>query len=703
MIKQDGSQRLPWRLSLLALAVISSYAGAQGYGLASANRDKVKLDAWECKRCEVPKGTTGMIGAGIAYNDGGDSRFGNTTGTDQDGAVASLEADLAHKTDSSYQTRFEANRLGYDAGSASLTTGRKGQYEIQAAYRGFARYDNNSALTPYRRDGQTWQLPSEWQSAATTDQMTSLSSSLSPAELKITRDRYLIDANYTGDFYEVALGYQHEERQGNRRASVNLLTNSTLLAERIEDKNDRVNAKLYFRGDHWLTGIDAEVSQYQNDLSALHWQSAFSPTFGAAYFGQNAVAPDNKAYRVAGHSQFSAEGQQVIMHLGFTRMTQDQAFLPATINGPSPALPATDLAGQVDLIEMKLKYHGRLTPAFSLRAGYDYRDRDNKTPIFSYPQIVTDSYYSGDRLNPDYDRTRQQANLGAKYRFTRSLYLDLQYQYEHNNYNGLDRDTLQESDIEAKLHYRLSPHWQAWLKAEYRDRNGSEYHGMTASNRPNNPLMRRSYLADREHQGYGLYASYNGGAYNVTLNLHTRQDDYTDTQIGLTQVDSQGYDLSAQYAISENLNFNAFVNQDWRDSDQAGSNNYAGANWFANTEDEATLIGAGIDYSNLLEKRLRIGLDYSFSDGQSDTEVSQGLHNPYGDYYATKHNINAFADFSLSNGLGLRFDWIFEQYQDADWANDQLMPDSIPNVLSFGDLSHDYSAHYFGVTLSYRL
>ncbi|KIO37370.1 MtrB/PioB family decaheme-associated outer membrane protein [Shewanella sp. cp20] len=703
MNRQDRTQTRAWPLSLLALSIISSLATAQGYDLASANRSQVKMDAWKCQRCEIKDATTGEIGVGVAYNDGSDSRFGNTTGTDTDGVVASLEADLTHKKASGYQTQFKADRLGYDAGSASLTTGRQGQYQIAASYRGFAHFDNNDALSPYRLNDGSWQLPSQWQSAATTDQMNSLNDSLMATELKLTRDRYRLDAAYSGSFYEASLGYQHEKRQGNRRASANLLTNSTMLAERVDDNSKRIEGKLYFRGDQWLTGIDAELSHYQNDINALHWQSAFSPTFGAAYFGQSAVAPDNKAYRVAAHSQFSAPGQQVLMHLGFSRMTQDQTYLPATINGPSPMLPAANLDGQVDLLEMKLKYLGRLTPELNLRVGYDYRDRDNKSETLSYPQIVTDSYYSGDRRSQAYDRTRQQASLGAKYRFTRSLYLDLQYQYEHNNYNALDRDSLQASELTAKLNYRINSQWQTWLKAEYEDRGGSEYQGSSASNRPNNPLLRRSYLADRERQRYGLYTSYNGEALSATLNLHLMQDDYTDTQIGLTGVDSQGYDLSASYALSKQVNLNAFINQDWRDSDQAGSNNFGSANWYASTEDKATLIGAGVDYDALLENRLRLGLNYSYSDGQSDTEVSQGLHSPYGSYYATRHNLNAFADFNLSDSLGLRLDWIFEQYQDADWANENLSPSSIPNVLTFGDLSHDYNAHYFGVTLNYQL
>ncbi len=166
---------------------------------------------------------------------------------------------------------------------------------------------------------------------------------------------------------------------------------------------------------------------------------------------------------------------------------------------------------------------------------------------------------------------------------------------------------------------------------------------------------------------------------------------------------TSGYDISGQYLFSEDLSVNAFVNQDWRDSEQAGSSNFSTANWFAKVDEQSTVVGLGAQYQNLMDKKLALGIDYNYSDGQSDTEVTQGLTTPYGDYFSTTHNVNAFADYQFSESMGVRFDWIFEQYQDADWSNHGMSVDQIPNVLTFGDLGHDYSAHYFGVTLSYQL
>ncbi|ABZ77332.1 outer membrane protein, putative [Shewanella halifaxensis HAW-EB4] len=694
------------QLSVLALAISASISPvfADGYGLQNANRAKADTTKWQCKRCTSESGFEGSIGIGAAYNDASDIHFGNTTGTDTDGAVGHLEADLINKSESGYETSFTANKLGYDTGSAKVETGVPGHYQIALGYRGLANYDTNAALTPYLNSGDDLYLPANWQTGAVTSQMPSLFDDINYVELKSQRDRFLLDAQYKGTFYQADINYQHEKREGKRVFSGNFLTNSAMLAEAIDDTTDEFGAKIYFNGKGWLAGIDSSFSQYKNDHNSLTWQNAFSPTFGAAYTGQSAVSPDNKAYRIGANAQLSGNGQQILVHMGLASFTQDEAFLPATINGPSPALPVTNLDGRVDTTDMKLKYTGRVIRSLSVRASYDYSDRDNKTARNPYPQVITDSYYAGTAINPEYDRTKQQAKLGAKYRFSRAIYLDSGYQYDHNDFSDLDRDSLQQNSLFARLSYNISSSWSAWFKADFSDRTGSAYNPVSTTNNPSNPYLRKSYLADRERQEYQLSVSYSPtSALSASANIRTSHDDYDDTLVGLTKVDTQGYDISANYMFSDQLSINAYLNQDWRDSDQAGSSNFSLPNWYANTDEKSTLVGAGFDYIHLLDKKLDLGLDYSYSDGQSDTEITQGLTSPYGDYFADKHNINAFATYQLGEQMALRFDWIFEYYKDSDWLNQGLTVDSIPNVLIFGDLSHDYNAHYVGLTFSYQL
>ena len=694
---------MTWTLAAVAVSSMLSPAYGEGYSVQNANRGTVKPAQWSCKQCKPTTGYQGSLGAGVAYNDGNDPAFGNTTGTDTDGVVAYVEADTHYQNEAGYRAAFEAHNLGYDAGSASLSAAKVGQYSVSLGYRGFANDKANSAMSPYTQNGDLQVLPSDWQTAGTTAGMTSLNSSLMDKSLGIQRDRFTIAGHYLGDNYSAKLNYRHEERNGQKKTSANILTNSVMLAAPIDDSNDELDARLYFKGDKWLVGINSQISQYENDHKALQWQSAFTPTFGAAYSGQNAQDPDNKAYRVGADAQLNADRHQVLMHLGFARMTQDDEFLPATINGPSPLLPQTSLDGQIDVLDMALKYYGRISRELNVKVHYDYQDRSSETSLSDYPQVVTDSFYQGLASNPDYDRISQNVGIDAKYRFTSDINLDIGYDYDHKQYSDLDRDLLFESSLMAKLNYRINPQWKLWLKAEGSDRNGGDYQAVTRTQSLSNPYLRKSYLADRKRYKVTLHGDY-ALADNLTLGggVFTLNEDYHNTQVGLTEVQATGYDLTAQYAINSDVSVNAYVSQDWRDSDQAGSNNFGLPNWYSAIEDSSTLFGTGLLYQRLWDNSVDVGIDYTYSKGESDTDVTQGITGRYGDYFSRKHNINAYAKYRVNDNINLRFDWLFEHYKDANGMSD-LALDAIPNVLTFGPLQQDYNAHYFGLTLSYQL
>lgn len=698
-------------VTLLAWAISSALtqAHAEGYELQKANRDSIKTAAWSCKQCQTKTGHIGEVSATLAYNDGEDSRFGNMTGTDKDGLVGAVGADMQYKTPTGYQTELVVDNLGYDASSAKLTTGRPGNYQINLGYRGLATYNHNQLKSPYVAEQDKMLLPDNWVTGGTTQSMPMLQSSLVNQDLSLQRDRFTLGGYYAGKIssssqYKASLSYQHEDRSGAKKTSANILTNSVILAQPIDDSNDQVDARVYFSGTGWQAGINSQMSQYKNDHQALQWQSAYTPTFGAAYTGQNAVDPDNKAYRVAAEASGGANGHNVLMHTGFSRMSQDEAFVPATINGPSPVLPTDSLEGQVDILEMILKYSGRITQDFSVQANYNYQDRDNKTDKLDFPQVITDSFHQGTAQNSLYDKQTKKFELKGKYRFTSSAYAEAGYIRDENDYTELDRQSVDEYGVFAKLSYRYSPSWSAWLKGEALERDGSEYDPVTTTQSPSNPWLRKSYLADRKRHKVTLHTDYQSDmGLSLGASLHSVDDDYHHTSVGLTQVSYLGYDMSAQYAFSNDLILNAFLNQDWRDSDQAGSNSFSTPDWYSTSEEKSTLIGAGIVYQNLFDNHLDIGLDYSYSDGQSDTDVTYGITSPYGDYYARKHNINAYAKYKFAESMSLRVDWLFEKYQDANWQNQGTTWDSIPNVLSFGDMNHDYNAHYLGLTLSYQM
>ncbi|MBT1443214.1 MtrB/PioB family decaheme-associated outer membrane protein [Shewanella sp. JM162201] len=693
------------RLTLVSLAIaaaLSPIAYAQGgYGLKDANRSAVKKEAWVCKGCTSNIENKGVVTLGIATQDGDDSHIGNTTGTDSDGGAVSVSGNLRQRKEDGTRLDAQAHKLGFDDGSASLTLRSPGHYQIYLNYQALTRFDAEG-LTPYLSAGGQLSLPDDWQSAGTTAGMTGLANS-NPVKLEKKRQRFELGGEVSGDGFDSAMNFRHETREGAQRSSVNLLTNAAMVAKPIDDSTDTLDASVSFRRDGFLGAINGQVSKYSNQYQKLAFDNAFYPTFGAAYGGQMAVDPDNQAFSLGSSLQFFEGRQQALMHLRFARMSQDEALLDATVTGPSPQLPIAAVDNQVDVMELGLRYSNRPTRELSLKASYDFRDRDNKTPEYLFPQVVTDSIYRGDAWNKPYDRTRQQLALGAQYRFSRSWDLSSDYSYEHNSYNLLSRDSVFEHRIDAALRGQILPNWQIRLIGEAADRRGGNYEASDYTERANQSAMRQYFLADRDKREIKLMTDHSFDALSLQFNLHTGNEDYSDNDnsLGLSEVRYTGFGLNGSYPIADNIHLNAFVGKDWRDSEQAGSSTGV-SRWFAENRDENTSVSLGIKWDKLWDDKLTLGSDYLYSDGSSDTEVSQGLQSLYGPYSATRHTLKSWADYRLNESMSLRFDWIYEDYRDMDWANDNLAMDAIPNVILLGDLSHDYQAHYFGFSFSYQ-
>ncbi len=138
------------KLSLLTLTIACALqpAWAGGYSLQQANRAELKQDKWSCGQCKLPQESRGTLEAGVAYNDGDNAVFANSSGTDADGATGHIGGDVVFYGEQGYRTHIEADKLGYDTGSASLSTGRPGQFDIRLGYRALANFGPDNGMSP---------------------------------------------------------------------------------------------------------------------------------------------------------------------------------------------------------------------------------------------------------------------------------------------------------------------------------------------------------------------------------------------------------------------------------------------------------------------------------------------------------------------------------------------------------------------------
>ncbi|MFV7783854.1 MtrB/PioB family decaheme-associated outer membrane protein [Shewanella marisflavi] len=699
---------MKFKLNVVTLALIANagivmpgMALADGYGIQNANTEKVKFDKWDCKRCKIETGVSGTVGVGVGYNDSDDIRSANAFAAENEFA-GKVDADVSYVSESGYRASVEAQNLGMENGSLDLETGKVGQHKLNINYRQIATYKTDKAMSPYQGvGGDHLTLPDNWQTAGSSQDMSELYNSLNPLELSLKRKRAGLGFEYQGEeLWSTYITYEREDKTGLKQASGSFFNQSMMLAEPVDYTTDTVEAGVKFKGDNWFTALAYSGSSFKNQYSQLTFDNAFNPTFGAQTQGTMALDPDNEAHTVSLMGQYTAGSTIMSGRVHYGQMSQDQALVTS---GYGYQTPVDAVDAKVDMTGANLKVVSRINRTVRVNASYDYSDRDNKTNVEEWTQISIDSTTGKVAYNTPYDFTTQRGKVGVDLRISRGMKLDVGYDYRRDERSYQDRETTDENTLWAKYHLSAFDKWDMWIKGSYGERDGSQYQASEWTSNESNSLLRKYNLADRKRTMVEARVSHTPiDALTIDFGGRYALDDYNETQIGLTESKDVSYDINLSYLLNDDMMVNAFYNRQNIDSEQAGSTNFGAPNWFGLVEDQVDVVGAGFSYNNLLEKKLRLGVDYTFSDSSSNTQVQQGITGDYGDYYARVHNVNFYGQYQATDKMAVRLDYKMEKYQDNDPGN-SIAPDGIWNVVGFGYNNHDYNAHLIMLSMSYKL
>lgn len=692
--------RFQLNMITLALLAASAPALAGGYSLQNANTDKVKYDAWVCKGCVLETGTNGSISVGVGYQDSDDIRSANSFGSDEE-VPYKLDADVRSVTESGYRTEFSAENLGMDNGRASLKTGRPGSYNISLDYRSIKTYDSDTVVSPFQGIGSgNLTLPGDWVYSGSSDGMSGLSAA-SPFELSLKRERAGLGFEYQSESaFATYVNYQREQKTGIKTASGSFFNQSMMLPEPVDYTTDTVEAGVKLKGDNGFLALIYNGSRFSNGYSELTFDNPFHPTFGAARSGTMALDPDNQAHTVSLQGLYNDGTNQLTGRMMMGQMSQDE---PLVTTGYGYTLPMEAVDAKVDILGMNLKASSRISKDLRLSGSYDYSDRDNKTQVEEWTQISISDVTGKVAYNTPYDHTSHRFKAGADYRISRGIKLDggLDYRVDERSYQ--DRETTEEATGWARLRLGNFEHWDISVKGSYGKRGGSEYQASEWTSSENNPLLRKYYLADRNRTQAEMRVTHVPlDSLSLDFGVRYALDDYDATEVGLTESKDLGYDASLSWQLTDKLLLSSYYNHQTIDSSQAGSSNFGNANWFSDIEDKVDVYGIGLAWTELMDSRLKLGLDYSYSDSSSTTQVRQGITGDYGDYYAKVHNLNLYAQYQATERMAVRLDYRMENYKDNDAAND-IAVDGIWNLVSFGSMNHDYNAHLIMLSMSYRL
>jgi len=694
-------QRSLHRTSLLALAL--------GLAVAAAADD---TSTESCELCSFPSGWYLDTDFGVAFVSDDSFRFGDYTGTTDDGLYLLGRIAADYWSASGAHWRFAGSDMGLDARRLELRGDLPGRYELRIGYSALPHNLFESGRTPFRLSGDSLTLPPDWQTAPTTTAMGTLNASLLPVEIRTEREAFALGLAFTQNKYvEYTVDYRYTDKSGTGIFGGSFLNTSTLLPRPVDHRFHTLDARMSVRSDSWSAQLGYLASIFRNEDQRLRWDNPFTPVQLGAGVGQAALEPDNEFHRVAlsGHYR-PAAATQLTANVSLGRMTQDDLLLPYTTSTDlqSP-LPVQALDAEVDTFNADVRLVSRWGRALRFRASYTLDDRDNQTPLFEWSYRLAETLAATPRTNTPYDIERRRLRVAADYRLPLRAKLSAGWNRETVQRNFSEVEQSDEDKLWAKL--KLPIGQRVDVTAEYtmaeRDNNGyrlpddlsNDTSGAVVSGQ--NPLLRKYNLADRERRGLevGVFLRPHD-IIDLGLTAERSDDDYTDSVLGLLSADYESIYADMTFAFRKGAALALHGGYEKYSSLQAGSQSFAAPDWLADSEDETRYAGLSLDAGEVFE-RVRLHLGYTFSDTIAAVQTrASGNADAFPDLSTRLHRFEIGLDYAWRETVVVRLGLLFEDYTVDDWPLDNLEVDSVPRMLGLG---HEWLDHDAGIVmLSFR-
>lgn len=698
----------PANLRMLVSVALAAPAGV-AFAQQSPDGTALPVDTskWECKLCPFPKGSSGDVDAGAVNVDSDSFQFGRYTGLKKD-TYLGLDAN-AHSVEGASYLDLQASDLGLPYRSIDYEQGLNGMGKLNIRYAELPFLISDSARTPFSGAGSgSLRLPATWVPGATTQAMPGLAGSLQDVKIESGRKQFNFGVTtFPTREWQIGFNAQHETREGTKRIAGTFFLNATQLIAPVDYTTDQLEAYASYAAPRWQVRFAYQGSMFTDGNTALRWDNPFAEVFPGATLGQLGLPPSNQFHQLSASGGYDiSDSTRATAMLALGRMEQDEAFLPATVN-PTIApvvLPRSSLDGRVDTTRAELKLVSALSAQWGLNAAYSYDDRNNKTPQSTFNWVTTDLQLAPTpRTNLPYSFTRNLLKVSADYRITPRDKATL----------GLDRDvqdrTFQEvsktTEDTAWAKYAMQrSQFDVSLNYGHSRRDGTSYTPVPQISPPENPLLRKYNMADRDRDLVGVRAAATPWE-TITIGLDYSQakDDYKNSPIGLTSGKEYtvGLDLSAQ--LTEGTSLHLYYSRQSIKSNQAGAQSFSNPpDWTADNTDTVQTAGIGLKHA-LIPETMDIGADLTSSRLVGDIKVSTALNEP--GFPSIKSDLDSFklwATYKVKTDLMIRASLWQERYSSQSWAIDGVSPSTIPNVLTLGETSPQYKVNVASVSLRYR-
>lgn len=684
---------------LLSLSMVEM-AGARDY---SPNYDNVNNQRWRCRLCPFESTTTREVSTGIINVTDSEARFNRDNGLKDKGSELSLDGKVVSRQASGDYWTIVARQLALDDRQIDIQAGKTGRYDWAISWRETPRYTWTKAETPYR--GRTeLTLPANWVTAFSTSELEVLNESLETLSFGTHRKRAHIGGKVTlSPRWIIDAAASREIRKGNKETVSDFFHFAAAMPMPIDYETDELRANIIYQAKQGLISIGVNRSTFSNHDQSLIWQNAY-PSFNGETRGRKGLAPSNKASGWSLDSQYRWGNTTISASHRDTEMTQNDAFLPYTINTQitTDTLPALRLHGKVDSQQNTFSINSRLTRRFSIDLRVRSHERDNGTPILALEPIVGDAFSLGNKSSRAYSFEHNEQRLQVHYRLFSGTRLTLGYEQDERKRTRSEIEENEEDRLSVKFVSNTYRGLRLALSFEDADRDASDFQAITN----NNPLTVRYHQATRNQTRWHANLDYQLPNMPVSLSGYSEQrdNDYPNSALGLQQDEDSSWGLDISYQPSDTLSISASHQDQTLDSVTFGSNSFSVLDWTSSTLDQVRTTTVDIEKTGLMGSRLDLTLSYIYSDGagQYDTEF-QNENSRFPALVSEHRGMKFTALFRANEKLSVKLHYYNEDYRSADWALDGVTTDTIRNVIGMNLISPNYDISLTNISFTYAL
>ena len=663
--------------------------------------------SWVCKWCPYPdkSESSGELAAGIGYVSNDSYKNGDYTGLDEKGVYPIGELEYKHRSPENTSVDVLGSELGTDSRQLTVSGRNGGAIQGEINYIELPKLNLDTARTPYNGDAHQ-QLPAGWVTGNDTQNMPQLAGALHNVDVYTNRKTIALSVNYQDDeVLSYAMSFQRETKKGKRTAGLALgnsfaTARSAILAVPVDYVTDQGEIQINFVKKRWYASIAYQFSKFGNGEKAVRWDNAFS-TPASVPEGQAALEPDNKMSKIILTGSYNVnEFFTANLLFAYGQMEQDDSYLPYTINGSlSPfGLPVNSLNGKINTIDAVSNVLIRISEQLKLEARLSLNEQDNDTARNGYDYIVADTQAGTPRANFPYSFRKGIFHMLGRYQLpNQELTLGINREVFDRTYQEVDTTT--EDSLKASYRTDLVKDIELQIRGARSERDGDKYEPVTEIIPAENPLMRKFNLADRDRDQLGVSATYSPKPeWQLAAYFDAYKDSYSNSDIGLLESIEKDYILALNYQFSKALSFTMDYSLSEIESTQAGSQSFSTATWHAVNDDQIDVIHIGVTYE-IIPQKFSMGVEYSYAESEGEIKVS--TNSPLPKLTSERHSILLYGDYRLDKQSTLNAFFRYEDYDESDWATDDVNPDTIANVLSLGETSPSYRIGIVGVAYRY--